>query len=249
MKREEWLKKIRAQAELLYDHIAPGYWVTFGQYDNVMHRQFIEKFLGRLAEHSTLLDAGCGAGRYDGLLLEGGHTVLGIDQSGSMLAQAREHYPQEGYPGLRYAKVGLQEMDFQGEFDGVVCIDAMEHVFPEDWPTILARLHKALKPGGVLYMTVEGAEGEGDEVGKAYERAIAQGLPVVPGEIVDELDAAYTQVMAQDWQTGGEQSDKAVYHFLPTLDQARAWFSQAGFTIEEEETGKWYTHFLARKNK
>ena len=59
--------------------------------------------------------------------------------------------------------------DFQQAFDGAICIDAMEHICPEDWPGILQRFHAALKPGGVLYLTVELAEP--DEVEKAYQRA------------------------------------------------------------------------------
>jgi 2-polyprenyl-3-methyl-5-hydroxy-6-metoxy-1,4-benzoquinol methylase len=245
--RAEWLKKVRAQAEALYDHLAPAYWVTFGLYANAAHRQFIEKFLGRLGAQSAILDAACGAGRYDGMLVEAGHSVLGIDQSGNMLARAREYLPQERFPGLRYAKMGLQEIDFQAEFDGVICIDAMEHVSPEDWPGILARLQKALRPGGMLYVTVEVAEW--GEVGEAYKRAKALGLPVLFGEVVDEIDAAYAQAAALDWQAiPGEQADLAVYHYYPSPEQVRAWLDQAGLAIVEEGTGDGYAHLLASKN-
>jgi 2-polyprenyl-3-methyl-5-hydroxy-6-metoxy-1,4-benzoquinol methylase len=247
MERAEWLKKVRAQAEALYDHFAPAYWVKFGLYADAAHRQFIEKFLGRLGSQSAILDAGCGAGRYDGMLLDAGHSVLGIDQSAGMLARAREFFPQERFPGLRYAQMGLQEIDFQAEFDGVICIDALEHVCPEDWPGILVRFRKALRPGGVLYATVEVAEW--DEVREAYERARALGLPVVFGEVVDKVDAAYAQAAALDWQAiSGEQADPAVYHYYPPPEQVRAWLDQTGLAIEEEGTGDGYAHLLARKN-
>jgi hypothetical protein len=147
---------------------------------------------------------------------------------------------------LRYEKMGLQEIDFRAEFDGLICIDAMEHVCPEDWPGVLARFERALKPGGVLYVTVEVADP--DEVREAYERAKAQGLPVVFGEVVDQVDTASAQVLALDWQEiSGEQSDPAVYHYYPDPEQVRAWLDQAGLEIEEEGTGLWYTHLLARK--
>jgi len=246
MERSEWLQKMQAQAEALYDHLAPAYWVTFGLYTNAAHREFIEKLLGRLGAQSAILDAGCGAGRYDGRLLEAGHSVLGIDQSSPMLARAREHFPQERFPALRYLKMGLQEMDFRAEFDGAICMDAMEHICPEDWPGIVARFHKALKPGGMLYITVEVADW--DEVSQAYERAKALGLPVVLGEVVDNLDAVYTQVAAIDWQAiRGEIADVAVYHYYPRPEQVRAWLDQAGLAIEEEGTGDGYAHLLARK--
>ena len=250
MERAEWLKMMRAQAEALYDQLAPAYWVKYGLYPDATHRQFIEKLLGQLGAQSAILDAGCGAGRYDGMLLEAGHRVLGIDQSENMLARAREILPQERFPRLRYVKMGLQEMDFQAEFDAVICIDAMEHICPEDWPGILARFQQALKSGGVLYVTVDAAElGEYRE---AYERAKAMGLPVVFGEVVDELDAAYAQATALEAldskAISGERLDHAVYHYHPPMEQVRAWLDQAGLAIEEEGIGDDYAHFLARKS-
>lgn len=241
---------MRAQSEALYDHIAPAYWVKFGLYPDAAHQQFIEKFLGRLGAQSVLLDAACGAGRYDGRLLEAGHRVLGIDQSGNMLVRAREVFPQERFPGLRYMKIGLQEMDFLEEFDGVICMDAMEHICPEDWPGILARFQKALKPGGMFYVTVDAAElGECRE---AYERAKAMGLPVVFGEVTDELDEVYAQAMALEAldlkEILGERLDRSVYHYHPSLAQVRLWFAQAGLAIEEEGIGDGYAHLQARKN-
>lgn len=80
MERVEWLKQMRDKVEALYDHLSPGYWVKFGLYANETHREYLQKFLGRVAPRSVLLSAACGAGRYDGMLLEAGHSVVGIDQ-------------------------------------------------------------------------------------------------------------------------------------------------------------------------
>ncbi len=241
MERTTWLKQMRSHAEALYDQLAPAYWVTFGLYANETHRQFIAKLLRRLGAQSAVLDAACGAGRYDAMLLEAGHSVVAIDQSKNMLTRAREVFPQERFPRLRFEKMSLQELDFRAEFDGLICIDAMEHVCAEDWPDILTRFHEALKPSGLLYVTVEVADW--DVVREAYERAKAMGLPVVPGEVVDKIDTSLT---AMDWHAPrGEQADPAVYHFYPRPDQVRAWFEQAGLTIEEEATGNGYWHILA----
>ena len=249
MERAEWLREVRTQAEALYDHIAPAYWVKYGKYADATHRLFVKKLLGRLGPGSDVLDAACGAGRYDPALLVAGHRVLGIDQSGAMLARAREHFPEARFPQLRYERIGLQEMSFQAEFDGAICVDAMEHICPEDWPGILARFQRALKPGGVFYVTVD-AESAEDRA--AYERARAMGLPVVPGEVVDELDEAYAEATAlsplDPSAIAGTRLDHSVYHFHPTREKARAWLAEAGLAIEEEGTGDDYAHFLVRKN-
>ena len=41
------------------------------------------------------------------------------------------------------------------EFDAAICVDAMENVFPEDWPTASLELRRAVRDGGHLYPTVE----------------------------------------------------------------------------------------------
>lgn len=86
MERAEWLKQMREKAEALYDRFSPLYWRSYGLYPNETHREYLQKFLERVAPHSTLLSAACGAGRYDGMLLKAGHSVLDIDQYAGMLA-------------------------------------------------------------------------------------------------------------------------------------------------------------------
>jgi cyclopropane fatty-acyl-phospholipid synthase-like methyltransferase len=239
MERAEWLEQMRKKAEDLYDHYSPQYWVTFGLAPNETHLAYLQKFLEQMPPNSRLLSAGCGAGRYDGILLEAGHRVVGIDQSAGMLKRARERFPH-----VQYQKMGFQEMEFHEVFDGVICIDAMEHSSPEDWPEIMRRFQRALKPDRVLYLTVDLAEG--DDVKGAYERARALGLPVVFGEVADQVDEAYVQVTTSDkilW----DRVDVAVYHYHPSLEQVRAWIGEASMNIEDEGTGNGYEHILARK--
>jgi cyclopropane fatty-acyl-phospholipid synthase-like methyltransferase len=131
-------------------------------------------------------------------------------------------------------------MDFQNEFDGVTCIDALEHVFPEEWLGIVRGFREALKPDGVLYFTVDLG---GDHVEEAYKRAKALGLPVVFGEVADQVEELYERA-----DLYGEEADRSVYHYHPSLKQVRSWVSQEGLLIEEEGTGKWYKHFIMRKN-
>jgi 2-polyprenyl-3-methyl-5-hydroxy-6-metoxy-1,4-benzoquinol methylase len=237
---------VRARTETLYDHLSPAYWNNFGNYDNSIHLQFIRMLLQRLPPSSYLLDAACGAGRYEGVLSEAGNRVLGVDQSAGMLARAREHFPETQFPGIKFEQTSLQELDFQSIFDGVVCIDALEHIFPEDWPLIISHLALALRPGGLLYASIEDADQ--DEVDEAYNQAKAQGLPVVYGEVADKIDSAYQQVLKLDWRiVPGELADQATYHFHPSREQLDQWISQAGLIIEEKGSGKWYSHFLFRK--
>ena len=150
MERSEWLKKIRQHTEDIYDHLSPLYGTRWGNTIDPTHIQFMEKFLARLAPHSRVLDVACGAGKFDELVCNAGHSVLGIDQSEGVLDRAVATHPSEKFTNLRYEKIGFQEMDFHAEFDGLICMDALEHLFPENWPDVVRRLAQALEPGGVL---------------------------------------------------------------------------------------------------
>lgn len=93
MDRTTWLRELQRDCEEKYDGYAPLYWEKYGSYSNITHQRFIQKFLDHLSPHSTILDAACGAGRYEPFLLEKGHTVIGVDQSQGMLARAKEKFP------------------------------------------------------------------------------------------------------------------------------------------------------------
>ncbi len=147
-----------------------------------------------------------------------GHTVTGIDQAEGMLARAKEKFP-----GVHLEKVGLQEMGYRGMFDGAICMDAMEHVSPEDRPLVLQNVQRALKPSGYFYFTVEVAPE--DEVEQAFREAQEAGLPVVRGEWIND----------------------GVYHYYPSMSQVREWLGRAGLAIGEEGQGDGYHHFITRR--
>ena len=129
---------------------------------------------------------------------------------------------QAKFPEVPTEKLGLQEVSFQDTFDGIICVDAMENVFPEDWPHVLQNFYRALKSHGLLYLTVEIPE---DELPTVFQTAIEAGLPVVEGEWVHE----------------------GAYHYYPTVQQVRAWVEAAGFVFVDGGDGDGYHHVLARR--
>jgi len=240
MERAEFLKQMRSMAEALYDHFSNYYWTVWPGKVDEFHHHYLQKFLGLIDQPGVILSAACGAGRFDGLLVEAGHHVLGTDQSARVLDRAREHFPMEAFPQIRYEKVGMQEMCFQEEFDGLICMDAMEHISPEDWPVIFINFFQALKPGAPLYLTADARDAA--EIKASYEHALTMGLPVVYGEIADEVEAAYQHALDT-----GEVVDQCVYHFVPPLEQVLLWLAQTGLGVVEVGDGGEYHHILARK--
>jgi len=222
--RAAWLRERRAAVVATYDGEAADF--DRQPYPATSHASFVKRLLDTTPADGTILDAPCGTGRYFPLVQEAGRHVVGIDQSAGMLAEARA----KGI-AVRLEHLGLQEMAFSDEFDGTMTIDAMENVSPEDWPVVLANLHRAVRPGGHLYLTVE--EGEDAEIEAAYADATAKGLPAVRGEIVE--------------------GDVAGYHYYPGRDQVARWLAAEGLDVVDEgfdqEDGWGYRHLLLRSRR
>lgn len=185
------------------------------------HEAFLCRLLDGTRPGGTLLDAACGTGKYWPLVLGSGRTVVGTDQSGGMLRQAAMKHPS-----VPIARLALLEIPFEGLFDAVMCVDALEYVGPEDWPGVLMRLRQAARPGTMLYVTVELCDET--QARRDYEAARAAGEPVVPGESL----------------LGDEGPG---YHHFPEQRAVDTWIEGAGLERVEMRDGDDYRHYLLRR--
>ena len=228
MDRRAWLEERRAAVELDYTRDAPSY-----EIDNYpiseAHRRFVTRVVEACPPDGVVLDIPCGTGRYFELVVAQGRRVVGADQSAGMVEQARARGLADSVE-----QTGLQELAHVATFDGVLCIDAMEHVPPEDWPRVVDNLGRACRDGGLVYMSLEVLADQQAHLDRALADALAQGLPAVRGEDVGE-------------DTGG-------YHFYPADEQITEWLDVARMQIVEDITdmtyGEWgYRHLLLRTLK
>jgi len=221
MNRAAWLAQRRAAVVATYDDGAPEY--DQHEYPSDTQREWVVSVAQRLPVNSLVLDAPCGTGKYFPIVAAAGHRVVGVDQSAGMLEQARARSI-----AVSLEHVSLQDVAHEHRFDAVLTIDAMENVPPEEWPIVLANLHRALRPGGLLYMTVE--ELAEAEVESAFAALSDQGVPAVRGEVIE--------------------GDVAGYHFYPGRQRVREWYAAEGLEVLEEgfkqENGWGYRHFLLR---
>lgn len=219
MDRSQWRKERRLWNEVQMDTIyARQYDQHWGGYINTSHRHMLERFLDLCPPGGSILDVACGTGKYWSVLLERGFSVQGTDQSQQML-----HYAHTKFPDVPVKHTGMQELSFVDTFDGVICMDALEMAFPEDWPLILHNFAQALHQHSPLYFTVEIASKE--ELDIAYEAGQRLGLPLLYGEYAHH---------------GG-------YHYYPTDEQVQAWLAKTPFALFDVTEGDGYRHYLVKK--
>jgi SAM-dependent methyltransferase len=93
-----------------------------------------------------LLDFGCGPGRDLRYFADLGHTAVGLDGAASFVEMARRH------SGCEVLHQDFLALDLpEARFDGVFANAALFHVPSADLPEVLRRLHRTLRPGGVLF--------------------------------------------------------------------------------------------------
>jgi SAM-dependent methyltransferase len=111
-------------------------------------RRVIAELLRRVAlpAGAEILDAGCGSGRNMVDLARLG-TVTGVEIADASVARARERRVGE------VVQCSITELPFSdAQFDLAVSFDVIEHI--DDQIRALAELHRVVRPGGTLVVTV-----------------------------------------------------------------------------------------------
>lgn len=98
-----------------------------------------------------VLDAGCGDGILSAKCALKGGTVTGVDINPRALAFAKIFSP----PSVTYQQSSIHKLNFPNEFfDITFCIETFEHIPPSQEREVVEELHRTLKPGGRLIISV-----------------------------------------------------------------------------------------------
>lgn len=126
-----------------------AYWSWGFRYLGGMH---VVNSICNEESYESLLDLGCGDGRFISNLSRASSTVklLGVDYSKRAIGFAKAFNP-----ALDYRAVNIMDDDLGGsKFDVVTLIEVLEHIPPEDLPEFVERAVSFLRPGGRLVSTV-----------------------------------------------------------------------------------------------
>lgn len=99
----------------------------------------VRAWLDRLPATTRVLDAGCGEG------------VLVDEYAGRLAIEGLD----ANYASARVRRGSLTALPYpDATFDRALCLDVLEHLSFEDQPRALAELHRVLRPGGELLVSV-----------------------------------------------------------------------------------------------
>jgi 2-polyprenyl-3-methyl-5-hydroxy-6-metoxy-1,4-benzoquinol methylase len=125
-------------------------------YNRVIHfcqRLALEPWL-RVRPGSSVLDVGCGVGRWSRRLASQGARVTGIDLSPTMIAQAKRRAAAQGVmEQCRFFVQDLVALDAGQKFDLVLSVTVLQHILePQALRAAMRRMAAHLSEGGTLIL-------------------------------------------------------------------------------------------------
>jgi ubiquinone/menaquinone biosynthesis C-methylase UbiE len=136
-----------------YDQVAHEYARLEGE-SEWPRMQWLGKVLNRLEPGSSVLDLGCGSGDPADVEISKEHTVTGVDISQAQINLARRNVPTGHFV---HGDAGSVEFP-PSSFDAVVSFYTLEHVPREQHKTVLGRICKWLRVGGLLLISMEAGD-------------------------------------------------------------------------------------------
>lgn len=138
------------------------HYVDAALYDHEYKRRRADvRFYQALAKEvaSPVLELGCGTGRLLLPLVRDGHTVVGVDVSGAMLARCRARLarlPEPARARAELVRADFRDLDLRRRFPLVVCpFNAFMHLYTrDDVERFLAGVRRHLRPGGLFVFDV-----------------------------------------------------------------------------------------------
>ena len=130
---------------------------TNSQVQEIWAKELIEKL--SLNGTEDILDLGCGDGKVTAEISNAVKrgTVLGIDNSSSMITFAKKRFTSEKHPNLSFQEIDAQNLNFEECFD-IVFSNAVLH-WVKDHNSVLEGLYKSLKKKGKILLQMGGKGG------------------------------------------------------------------------------------------
>jgi len=160
----------------------------------------LDRFLTRLQPGADVLELGCGNGRDSAEMIARGFRAVPTDGTPEMTEEASKRL------GIPVGVLRFEDIDMVAAFDGVWANACLLHVPRSDFGGILAKIHTALRVGGVFYASFKAGEAEGhDGLGRFFNypskdwlQAAYEAMPWGSIEIDEDKGSGYDK-RPTDW--------------------------------------------------
>src|SRR5258708_10890836 len=128
---------------------------AYAEREITSRRVRLGRFLAQLSPGATILELGCGAGFDTAEMLAQGFDVSPTDGSPEMAAEASRRL------GRAVGTLLFHDLNEVEAYDGVWANACLLHVPRAELAPVLARIWRALKPGGHVYASFKAGEADG----------------------------------------------------------------------------------------
>lgn len=122
----------------------------------LMERDWLDRFVERMAKGATILDIGCGSGepiaRY---LIAQGYRITGVDSAPSLLELCRRRFPDH-----EWILADMRELALGRRFDGLMAWHSFFHLVQDDQRAMFEVFARHAAPNAQLMFTSGPARGE-----------------------------------------------------------------------------------------
>jgi SAM-dependent methyltransferase len=133
-----------------YDRVALRYAELEGE-ETWPRMRWVRRVLSEVPDGAAVLDLGCGGGVPVGPEVVRRHSFTGVDISAAQIELARVNVPEAEFLHADLTDVGLPEASFDAAFS----FYAIDHVPREEHAELFRSIHRWLRPGGLLLISVE----------------------------------------------------------------------------------------------
>lgn len=142
-----------------YDRNAAGY---INDTVNADMQSLYDWFTGYLQCGSRIFDLGCGTGRDSKYFMSKGYSVTAVDGSKELCDFASEYIGQDVRCML------FEDLDYVDEFDGIWACASILHVPEAGLADVFARMSRALRKNGCIYVSFKYGVGECERNGRIF---------------------------------------------------------------------------------
>ena len=206
------------------------------------------------------VDLACGTGSVAVLLARQGLDVVGVDQSEEMLTVAAQK-AQDLAPAPQFVCQSLENLRLARGVDLAVCaLDSLDYITnPEDCARAIARIYRALNPGGIFIFDVNTPEKLRAMDGQVFLDEDEDVYCVWRGEFDEESNiCSYGMDLFQRQGTMWRRSFEEHREYAYSRAQLTDYLRRAGFTdiqiygdrtFRPPEKGEQRMYFKARKGR